>query len=468
MDRNSKKPRRRDDDPPDEGGTVTLNLNPPLTSIPTVSKDAQQFASYKDSLMGESNGDSMKGDETFEDDDIEILEGDVVRTIVDGMISIQFSERVQSLAEKSFDRTIVLNLLVRRIGYATLKNKVTDLWKPKAGFKLMDIENDYFLASFRSHEDYLTVLADGPWTIFGHYLTVEPWSPEFSPLQPFPHKIVTWIRLPGLPAMLYKRSLIEEIGSCIGSVIEYESLPTVCFSCGKYGHLSDNCPTNATDPTVPVDMVPPNSAQPAESETTEFGPWMLVAKRQRRPARMPQSSSPRHVEKQPLGSRFNLISELREDAMGFGEDHAHRRLSVAMESATIPRQQGRATTDARHQRAIPVRKPLTIVDFSIVSRAAPKAGSSRANLGKISSVVLEKSRHLAVVISENSNPSCPAMEVDHVAPTTSHNSLTRGKSLDSCANLPIGSSMGPLNVVHSDPAATMVPKPVGLIAEIID
>ncbi|KAK8708577.1 hypothetical protein V6N13_059615 [Hibiscus sabdariffa] len=206
-------------------------------------------------------------------------------------------------------------------------------------------------------------------------------------------------------------------------------------------------------------MVPPNSAQPAESETTEFGPWMLVAKRQRRPARMPQSSSPRHVEKQPLGSRFNLISELREDAMGFGEDHAHRRLSVAMESATIPRQQGRATTDARHQRAIPVRKPLTIVDFSIVSRAAPKAGSSRANLGKISSVVLEKSRHLAVVISENSNPSCPAMEVDHVAPTTSHNSLTRGKSLDSCANLPIGSSMGPLNVVHSDPAATMVPKP---------
>ncbi|KAK8708579.1 hypothetical protein V6N13_059617 [Hibiscus sabdariffa] len=215
-------------------------------------------------------------------------------------------------------------------------------------------------------------------------------------------------------------------------------------------------------------MVPPNSAQPAESETTEFGPWMLVAKRQCRPARMPQSSSPRHVEKQPLGSRFNPISELCEDAMGFGEDHAHRRLSMAMESATIPRQQGRATTDARHQRAIPVRKPLMIVDFSIVSRAAPKAGSSRANLGKNSSVVLEKSRHLAVVISENSNPNCPAMEVDHVAPTTSHNSLTRGKPPDSCANLHIGSSMGPLNVVHSDPATTMVPKPVRLIAEIID
>ncbi|KAK8607667.1 hypothetical protein V6N13_046276 [Hibiscus sabdariffa] len=206
-------------------------------------------------------------------------------------------------------------------------------------------------------------------------------------------------------------------------------------------------------------MVPPNSAQPTESETTEFGPWMLVAKRQRRPAHMPQSSSHRHVEKQPLGSRFNPVSELREDAMGFGEDHAPRHLSVAMESAIVPQQQGRATNDARHQRAIPVRKPLTIADFSIVSRAAPKAGSSRANSGKNSSVVLEKSHHLAVVISENSNPNCPAMEVDHVAPTTSHNSLTRGKPPDSCANLPIGSSMGPLNVVHSDPVANMVPKP---------
>ncbi|KAK8509995.1 hypothetical protein V6N12_035318 [Hibiscus sabdariffa] len=118
--------------------------------------------------MGESNGDTVQVDEPFEDDDIEILEGDVVRTVIDGMISIQFSERVHSLVEKSFDRTIVLKLLGRRIGYATLKNKVIDLWKPKAGFKLMDTENDYFLVSFRSHEDYRTVLADGPWTIFCH------------------------------------------------------------------------------------------------------------------------------------------------------------------------------------------------------------------------------------------------------------------------------------------------------------
>ncbi|KAK8993602.1 hypothetical protein V6N11_007829 [Hibiscus sabdariffa] len=146
----------------------------------------------------------------------------------------------------------------------------------------MDIENGYFLATFRSHEDYLTVLAYGPWTNFGHYLTVEPWTPDFSPSQPFPSKVIALIQLLELPTTLYKHLLIEEIENCIGpvthidyqtesgcwsrftrmairidlnkplvsklldngriQVVEYESLPTIYFNCGKYGHVSETCP----------------------------------------------------------------------------------------------------------------------------------------------------------------------------------------------------------------------------------
>ncbi|KAK9025344.1 hypothetical protein V6N11_038213 [Hibiscus sabdariffa] len=113
--------------------------------------------SYKDSLMNESNEKPYHSDCFVVDDDIEILDGEVTRSVIDGLISIQFSDRIQTLAAKSMDHTIVL--------------------------KLLDIENGYFLATFRSHEDFLTVLADSPWTIFGHYLTVEPWSSDFSPSQ---------------------------------------------------------------------------------------------------------------------------------------------------------------------------------------------------------------------------------------------------------------------------------------------
>ncbi|KAK8584333.1 hypothetical protein V6N12_068577 [Hibiscus sabdariffa] len=147
--------------------------------------------SYKDTLIGDSIGGDMQEDENFNDDDIEILK-------------------------------VVLKLLSWHIGYTTLKNKILDLLKPKREIKLMDIENGYFLATFQSHEDYLNVLVDGPWTVFGHYLTVEPWSPDFSPTQPYPSKVIAWIWLPGLPDTLYKRSLIEEIGNYIGLVIHID------------------------------------------------------------------------------------------------------------------------------------------------------------------------------------------------------------------------------------------------------
>ncbi|KAL4282856.1 hypothetical protein GQ457_16G013010 [Hibiscus cannabinus] len=183
---------------------------------------------------------------------------------------------------------------------------------------------------------------------------------------------------------------------------------------------------------------------------------MLVEKRQRRPTRIPQSATPRCFEKQPMGSSFNPILEVCEDAMDFGEDNDPRRSSGVMEAAAIPRQQGISATEARQHRAISVRKPLTIADFPIVSRDAPRAGSSRNIPGKHNTSVHEKSRHSVVVISENSDPNCPTMDVGHVAPSMTPNPLTWGKLPDSYSILPIGSSMIPSQAVHGDPSTNML------------
>ncbi|KAK9018022.1 hypothetical protein V6N11_001012 [Hibiscus sabdariffa] len=238
--------------------------------------------SYKESLMKDSESTFCDADAFFDDEDVEILEGDVSRSLVDGIISIDFSDRVRSLAEKSLDQTLVVKLLGRRIGYNTLRTKIYEIWKPQQALRLMDIENDYFLVTFKLRSDFLKVLAGGPWTIFGHYLTVQQWSSDFSTSSPYPTKVMVWIRLPGLPVPLYKKSLIEEIGESIGHVIkldsqtewgrrgrfarlaisvdlskplvskimvngkiqliEYESLPLICFHCSRYGHAQDTCP----------------------------------------------------------------------------------------------------------------------------------------------------------------------------------------------------------------------------------
>ncbi|KAK8479964.1 hypothetical protein V6N11_079674 [Hibiscus sabdariffa] len=59
----------------------------PLTNPPSVS--------YIDSLMGENKSDNSDEDGIFDDDEIEFMDGDVTRSMTNGLISIDFSERSQ-------------------------------------------------------------------------------------------------------------------------------------------------------------------------------------------------------------------------------------------------------------------------------------------------------------------------------------------------------------------------------------
>ncbi|KAH1092032.1 hypothetical protein J1N35_019289 [Gossypium stocksii] len=112
---------------------------------------------------------------------------------------------------------------------------------------------------------------------------VQPWTKEFSPLQPFSNVVLAWIRLHRLPGYMYKMKTLGEIGSMFGRFtkldfnndsktrghvarmvvyvnldkplmsqvlingktqqVEYESLPMICFSCDRHGHVKELCST---------------------------------------------------------------------------------------------------------------------------------------------------------------------------------------------------------------------------------
>ncbi|KAK9028023.1 hypothetical protein V6N11_067838 [Hibiscus sabdariffa] len=152
---------------------------------------------------------SMESDDVLEND-IEILEGDVSCDIVDGIISIDFFERVQTLAVKSLDQNIVAKLLRRSIGYATLKNKMYELWKLEQPFKLMDIKNNYFLVTFRCRSNFLRVFTEGLWMVFGPYLTFDTWTIDFSSAKPYSNK--THPRFMPHPCVNLGRALGNENG----------------------------------------------------------------------------------------------------------------------------------------------------------------------------------------------------------------------------------------------------------------
>ncbi|KAK9044641.1 hypothetical protein V6N11_058536 [Hibiscus sabdariffa] len=220
------------------------------------------------------------------------------------------------------DLTLIVKVLGRRIGYNTLHNRIYGIWKPSHPLKLVDIENDFFFVKFSDRSYYLKVLTKGPWTIFGHYLTVEQWSVDFQPTKASPSRLMAWIRLLGLPLTLYKRSFLETIGNLISSIIKvdfqtdngcrgrfarlavslnlrwplvskiiingrtqivvYESMSTVCFHYGIYGHLKDICPLLQRHDPAPLVQTETPLPEPRVTNSVpdeNFGPWMLVERR---------------------------------------------------------------------------------------------------------------------------------------------------------------------------------------------
>lgn len=97
--------------------------------------------------------------------------------------------------------------------------------------------------------------------------------------------------------------------------MEYEALPTVCFSCGKYGHVKELCPTAIVRPNkgdqadgadAGTDAIAGGDGQERRSD---YEPWMLVERRSRRVNRPPQATVTAKSRKEPLGSQFSALIE---------------------------------------------------------------------------------------------------------------------------------------------------------------
>ncbi|PPD89917.1 hypothetical protein GOBAR_DD13144 [Gossypium barbadense] len=67
---------------------------------------------------------------------------------------------------------VVVRLLGRTIGYKTLINIIQTLWKHIGSFQVIDRDNDYYLVKFALSQDYTKAHKEGPWMVYGNYVTV--------------------------------------------------------------------------------------------------------------------------------------------------------------------------------------------------------------------------------------------------------------------------------------------------------
>ncbi|MBA0804639.1 hypothetical protein Gohar_004211 [Gossypium harknessii] len=155
--------------------------------------------SWKDKLLGGAISNSLNGAANL---NLEFEDGDIRRSNLNGIPAIDFSDHINKILIKGMELTVVVKLLGRNIGYGDLYNHITSLWKPTQSFHLMDVANGFYIVRFQSRVDYDAALTQGPWVVFGHYLTVQLWTVDFNLSRPFPCGVLAWIHFPGLPRFL--------------------------------------------------------------------------------------------------------------------------------------------------------------------------------------------------------------------------------------------------------------------------
>ncbi|KAL4354245.1 hypothetical protein GQ457_06G016820 [Hibiscus cannabinus] len=369
----TKKSRRRDDSLVIQDSSF-LRLSPPLC-LPLL-----RFI-HLDKVTGSHDMDAKEDLIPLDDDDIDLLEDDVQFGEIDGIPSVQFSDRVQGLALKSLDLTLVV--------------------------------------------------------------------------KSYPSRIIAWIRLPGLPITCYKRSLLESIGSCIGSVVkidfhsdngsrgrfarmaikinlrnplvsklvingkvqlvEYESLPVVCFGCGMYGHVQDLCPkAHSTTPTT-TPTVPPESHQTPPRDP--YGPWMVVERGSRRPNKHIKQSTPLSTVTGSHSSRFTPIANETDaplsDSTLIPAPHVASTSTSLPPRATVAVQSDKSTSSIKQSASNRKGHGISLGSSGLplspprIARSGPsRTGHTLCHKGM--GGLLDPTKHLAISLPPDANPLLPS------------------------------------------------------------
>ncbi|KAI9114369.1 hypothetical protein K1719_014597 [Acacia pycnantha] len=265
----------------------------------------------------------------------------------------EFEDKERERLMKPFRRTLIVKLMGRQLSYGFMERKLKMLWARKGEIDVFDLENEFYLVNFQQHEDYMEALIGGPWVVADAYLNVARWRPDFDPKKATIDSVVAWVRFPDLPAPLFDKKFLLNVGNSIGKAIRldihtaqrargkfarmcveldltkslipefnvegqiisvvYESLGELCHHCGRVEHSKGKCGiVQQRDKEGDMEVEEKEERVVAENvKEDEGGRWKIV----HRVRRMRNVGSV--SKEQQSGSRFNVLQNFVEP----GEPH---------------------------------------------------------------------------------------------------------------------------------------------------
>ncbi|XP_019253910.1 PREDICTED: uncharacterized protein LOC109232605 [Nicotiana attenuata] len=210
---------------------------------------------------------------------------------------IHLTEEDQECIYQPWRYSLIIKLHGKKIQHHILKKKIQVAWKIMDNFPLIDLGEDYYIAKFKCEEHMIRVLNNGPWFIFGRFLSIQRWKPNFVATEVKSSLTAIWIRLPQLPTEFYDGIILAKIGNAIGKllkvdtctsstlrgryarlcidlplevpvipfinighhkqIIQYEGENTLCKQCGRLGHVAMRCHYVKT-PLPAINSIPGN------------------------------------------------------------------------------------------------------------------------------------------------------------------------------------------------------------------
>ncbi|KAK9126620.1 hypothetical protein Scep_015466 [Stephania cephalantha] len=91
-------------------------------------------------------------------------------------------EHIKGRIYGKWQRSLIVKLLANTASFTHLAGKFRTLWMPTGEMELNELDHGFIIAKFVLDDNYLRVLAGGPWVVSDHYMGEQRWKPGFNPL----------------------------------------------------------------------------------------------------------------------------------------------------------------------------------------------------------------------------------------------------------------------------------------------
>lgn len=148
---------------------------------------------------------------------------------------IRLDDREQERLMRPFRKSLIVKLMGRQLSYGFMAMKLKQIWR-KGDLEVFDLENDFYLVSFQSGEDYMEALTGGPWVIADASLNIARCKPEFNPRKEKFESMVAWVRIPDLPTPIFDKKVLLNVGNTLGKAIRFD-VHTAQRTRGKFARM---------------------------------------------------------------------------------------------------------------------------------------------------------------------------------------------------------------------------------------